>query len=70
MVQAKQIQPDSVTTKPRCLSFEEYLDYDDVTDRRCELFNGELIEVPTESGENVDIAIFLLFEFAAIVGRL
>jgi Uma2 family endonuclease len=46
------------------------LSYDDGTDKLYELFNGELIEVPPESGENTGIAIFLLLQFAAIVGHL
>ena len=49
--------------KQRFQSFEEYLSYDDGTDNLYELFNGELIQVPPESGENVQISnrIFLLF---------
>ncbi len=38
--------------KPRFSNFEEYLSYNDGTDNRYELFNGELIELPPESGEN------------------
>ncbi|MCU0533794.1 MAG: Uma2 family endonuclease [Hydrococcus sp. Prado102] len=49
-------------------SFEEYLTYDDGTDKLYELFNGELIEVPPESGENVQIATFLLLQFALLLG--
>ncbi len=56
-------------TKQRFCSFEEYLDYDDGTDNVYELFNGELIEVPPESGFNVEIAAFLMVHFAAIVGH-
>ena len=37
--------------KPRFQSFEEYLSYDDGTNKRYELFNGELIEVPQEELE-------------------
>jgi Uma2 family endonuclease len=48
-----------VQTKPRFLSFEDYLAYDDGTDYLYELFNGELIPVPPESGFNVEIATFL-----------
>ncbi len=55
--------------KQRFLSFEEYLSYDDGTDNLYELFNGELIEVPPESGENIEIATFLLLHFAALVGH-
>ena len=51
----------SVTTKP--MTIEEYLTYDDGTDTRYELVNGELIAMPTESTLNVRIAIFLLAYF-------
>ncbi|MEA5564607.1 MULTISPECIES: Uma2 family endonuclease [unclassified Anabaena] len=49
-------------------SFEEYLSYDDGTDKLYELFNGELIEMPPESGINVQIATFLLIQFASLLG--
>ena len=52
----------------RFQSFEEYLAYDDDTDKLYELFNGELIQVPPESGINVQIATFLLIQFASVVG--
>jgi Uma2 family endonuclease len=48
-------------------SFEEYLSYDDGTDKLYELFNGELIEMPPESGINVEIATFLLIHFALLL---
>jgi Uma2 family endonuclease len=54
--------------KQRFLSFDEYLSYDDGTDNLYELFNGELIEVPPESGFNVEIANFLFSMFLPIVG--
>ena len=54
--------------QPRFKSFEEYLAYEDDTDQLYELFNGELIAVPTESGLNFEIATFLLLKFAEIVG--
>ena len=54
--------------KPRFQSFEEYLSYDDGTKKLYELFNGELIEVPPESGKNVQIATFLLLQFASLLG--
>lgn len=57
-----------IQVKPRFQSFEEYLYYDDGTDKLYELFNGELIEVPPESGTNVQIATFLLFQFALMLG--
>ncbi len=54
--------------KPRFQTFEDYLSYDDNSDKLYELFNGELIEVPPESGLNVEIATFLLLQFASLVG--
>ena len=57
-----------VQSKPRFLSFEEYLSYDDGTDHFYELFNGELIEVSPESGENVQIANRLFLVFALLLG--
>lgn len=43
------------------LTFEDYLAYDDGTDTRYELVDGELIEMPPES-ENLNIARRLLLE--------
>ncbi len=58
-----------IETKLRFLSYEEYLGYDDGTDNLYELFNGELVEVPPESGDDVEIATSLLIDFVALVGR-
>jgi Uma2 family endonuclease len=57
-----------VEVKHRFQSFEEYLSYDDGSDKLYELFNGELIEMPPESGTNVQIANRLFLIFAMIVG--
>lgn len=53
-----------VTTAPAktLLTFEEYLAYDDGSDRRYELVDGELVEMPPGSPENLEIARFLLAE--------
>ena len=51
------------------LTFEEYLEYDDGTDKRYELVNGELVEVPPESGENYWIAQWLRDELIQFVDR-
>jgi len=59
-----------VQTKPKFYSFADYLAYDDGTERLYELFNGELIEVPPESGYNTSIAFFLSLQFVAQVGHL
>jgi len=48
----------------KLMTLEEYLSFDDGTDTRYELVNGELFKVPTESFGNIGIAKFLLFEFA------
>ena len=57
-----------VQLQPRFQSFEEYLSYDDGTDKLYELFNGELLEVPPESGQNVQIANRLFLVFALLIG--
>jgi len=57
-------------TKVYFQSFEDYLSYDDGTDKLYELFNGELIELPPESGKNVGIAGFLFMQFALLLGHL
>ncbi|MEM9949761.1 MAG: Uma2 family endonuclease [Cyanobacteria bacterium P01_D01_bin.36] len=57
-----------VQLKQRFQSFEEYLSYDDGTDNIYELFNGELIAVPPESGFNVEIANCLFATLLPIVG--
>lgn len=49
-------------------SFDEYLLYNDNSEKFYELFNGELIEMPPESGVNIEIATFLLIRFALLVG--
>ncbi|HIK53779.1 MAG TPA: Uma2 family endonuclease [Synechococcales cyanobacterium M55_K2018_004] len=54
-------------TTPRTsklLTLEDYLDYDDGTDTRYELVDGELVEMPTESPENCKLAKLLMLELA------
>ena len=46
--------------KPKLFTFEEYLAYNDGTDTRYELVDGELVEMPPESPENISIARRLL----------
>ncbi len=57
-----------LSTKPRFTTFEEYLNYDDNSEKLYELFNGELIEMPPESGLNFQIANRIFFFFASILG--
>jgi Uma2 family endonuclease len=56
--------------KPRFSNFEEYLSYDDGTDKLYELFNGELIELPPESGENIGILGFVYLQLALLMGHI
>ena len=48
--------------KPKLLTFEEYLAYDNGKDTRYELVDGELVEMPPESPKNIGIARRLLLE--------
>lgn len=52
----------STTPAKTFLTFDEYFSYDDGTDTRYELVNGEIAEMPPESPENLAIARFLLVE--------
>jgi Uma2 family endonuclease len=57
------IAPMSQTASSnQLLTFEEYLAFDDGTDTRYELVDGELVEMPPESDENLAIAKKLLLE--------
>jgi Uma2 family endonuclease len=58
---AIQVTAMTITTKP--MTLEEYLDYDDGTDTRYELVDGELIAMPPESDLNYRIASFLFASF-------
>ncbi|MBW4472800.1 MAG: Uma2 family endonuclease [Stenomitos rutilans HA7619-LM2] len=55
---------------PKLMTMTEYLAYDDGTDTRYELVDGALVEMPTESFGNSNIAKFLLFELAKYVPLL
>jgi len=54
----------SVATQP--MTLEDYLNYDDGTDTRYELVNGELVAMPPESDLNQQIASFLFATFLQI----
>jgi Uma2 family endonuclease len=53
-----------VKTQP--MTLDDYLAYDDGTDTRYELVNGELVEMPAESDPNRRIATLLLLYFASL----
>jgi Uma2 family endonuclease len=60
------VSPDlmaSTLSTQTLLTFDDYLAYDDGTDSRYELVDGELIAMPPESPENLDLARFLLLQF-------
>ncbi|MCP2730434.1 Uma2 family endonuclease [Limnofasciculus baicalensis] len=50
-----------IQTHKKKFTFEEYLNYEDETDYRYELIDGELVPFAPESPENDFIARFLLF---------
>ncbi|MEA5469390.1 Uma2 family endonuclease [Spirulina sp. 06S082] len=52
------------------LILKEYLNYDDGTDTRYELVNGELVEMALPSGRHGEIADFLNFQFRREIERL
>ncbi|MGB3789295.1 MAG: Uma2 family endonuclease [Phormidesmis sp.] len=53
--------------RTRLATFDEYLAYDDGTDKFYELTNGELIEVPPETEENAYRAFSLLMALSKFV---
>ncbi len=57
-----------IQVKSKFQSFEDYLSYDDGTEHLYELYNGELIKMSPESGKNIEIATFLLIQFAQLLG--
>jgi Uma2 family endonuclease len=58
--------PQTSTSK-KLLTFEEYLSYDDGTDTRYELVDGELVEMPPEAPENSELARFLFVELLKLI---
>lgn len=57
----------TAASNPQKLTFAEYLAYDDSTDTRYELVDGELTEMPPESPENCDVARRLFVELLKCV---
>ena len=57
---------NAMSAATKLMTLEEYLNYDDGTDTRYELVNGELIAMPTESDLNDRIATFLFAYFLQI----
>ncbi|WP_198805869.1 Uma2 family endonuclease [Leptolyngbya sp. BL0902] len=52
------------TLSPKTLlTFEDYLAYDDGTDTRYELVDGELVAMPPESPQNLKLARWLMVQF-------
>jgi Uma2 family endonuclease len=54
-------------TAPRRMTLEEYLQYDDGSDKRYELVDGVLVEMGAESPLNIDIGSFLFAMFLQFV---
>jgi Uma2 family endonuclease len=55
---------------PLKMTVEEYLTYDDGTDKRYELENGVLLEMPPGTGNHEAIITFVLFQFILEKQRL
>ncbi|WP_017652826.1 Uma2 family endonuclease [Fortiea contorta] len=56
-----------MTTLTKKLTLEEYLAYDDETDVKYELVDGELVVMPPETNRNNRISLYLLSEFLKLV---
>jgi Uma2 family endonuclease len=56
-----------MTIATQRLALEEYLAYDNGTDSRYELVDGELVEIPPETDRNNLITLYLLSEFLKLV---
>lgn len=54
-------------TQTKYLTLEEFYAYDDGTDTRYELVDGELVEMPPEAPENSDVARELLIRLAKFI---
>lgn len=59
-----------MTVSTQRLTFEEYLAYDDGTDTRFELVNGELVPMSLGSGLHGEIIDFLYRQIGAEIARL
>ena len=57
----------SISNKSKLFTLEEFLSYDDGSDQRYELVDGELITMPPETQGNLEIVKYLLFEWAKYV---
>ena len=53
-------------SQPR-MTLDEYLNYDNGTDTRYELVNGEVVAMPTENDINGRIALFLVLQLAQLI---
>lgn len=56
-----------MTTAVRKFTLDEYLAYDDGTDTKYELVDGELVEMPPESDRNNIISLYLLSHFLKFI---
>lgn len=58
-----------MTTTTQKLSFEEYLTYDDGTDNRCELVDGELVLMSLGTGKHRAIIRFVVRQLEDVLAR-
>ncbi len=59
-----------IATQQKIYTFTEYLNYQDSTDNKYELFNGELIPMPPASGFHALILAFIYDYLMAEIKRL
>jgi Uma2 family endonuclease len=57
----------SAPISSKLMTIEDYLAYDDGSDTRYELVDGELVEMPNESTENCRLAKLLMLELAKYI---
>src|SRR6476469_8822520 len=58
------------TAKPKTFTFEEYLAYDDGTDNKYELVDGELVLMPQPTYKHENIIFLLLVSLHQEIQRL
>lgn len=56
-----------MTSTQSGMTFEQYLPYDDGTDKQYEFVGGKLVEMPPESPVNSRISFFLALQFAKLL---
>ncbi len=69
MLRTHKVNGSMTVATDRRMTLQEFLTYDDGTDKRYELEDGVLVEMGTEATINVQIAMLLIEVFLQLVGR-